>query len=97
MTPLSTALTVYFTAISLITIAATALDKLFAKKNMRRISEKTLIILALLGGSPAEYVTMRLIRHKTLHRKFMLGLPLIMLLQLGVIFILAYLYTEGIV
>lgn len=97
MTPLSTALTVYFTAISLITIAATALDKLFAKKNMRRISEKALIILALLGGSPAEYVTMRLIRHKTLHRKFMLGLPLIMLLQLGVIFILAYLYTEGIV
>ena len=97
MTPLSTALTVYFAAISLITIAATALDKLFAKKNMRRIPEKTLIILSLLGGSPAEYVTMRLIRHKTLHRKFMLGLPLIMLLQLGISFIFAYLYSKGIV
>lgn len=68
--------------ISLITVIATVADKIKAKKGSRRISEKTLIILALLGGSVAEYFTMRLIRHKTLHKKFMVGLPLIIILQL---------------
>lgn len=68
--------------ISLATTAVTAADKLKAKKGSFRVSEKTLIILALLGGSLAEYFTMRLIRHKTLHKKFMIGLPVIIIFQL---------------
>ncbi len=76
---------IYFAVISFITAVVTAIDKYKAKKGSFRISEKALFILALLGGSLSEYMTMRLIRHKTLHKRFMIGLPLIMLLQLTII------------
>lgn len=76
---------IYFAVISFITAVVTAIDKYKAKKGSLRISEKALFILALLGGSLSEYTTMRLIRHKTLHKRFMIGLPLIMLLQLTAI------------
>lgn len=95
MSPFAAVLIFYLGAISLITVVATCLDKFFAKRDMRRISEKALILLAVFGGSIAEYVTMRLIRHKTLHKKFMLGLPLITLLQVGFVFLLLYLSFKG--
>ena len=85
------AVLIYFALISLVSAAVTVADKQKAKKGSFRISEATLFILALLGGSLAEYLTMRLIRHKTLHKRFMLGLPLIILLQLaGVIALIVY-------
>lgn len=71
--------------ISLVTAAVTVADKIKAKRGSFRVSERALIILALLGGGVAEYFTMRLIRHKTLHKKFMLGLPLIIIFQLVLI------------
>ena len=78
----------YLGLISLITATVTALDKLFAKKKMRRISEKALFILAFLGGALAEYTVMKLIRHKTLHKSFMIGLPFIILLQTAALVII---------
>ena len=95
MSPFAAVLIIYLVIVSLITAVVTCLDKLFAKKDMRRVSEKALILLALFGGSAAEYITMKLIRHKTLHKKFMLGLPLIMLLQVGIVFLLFYLHFKG--
>lgn len=80
----------WFAFISLLTAIITVTDKIKAKKGSFRIPEKTLIILALLGGSVAEYSTMRLIRHKTLHKKFMIGLPLIIIFQLVLITALFY-------
>ena len=80
----------WFAFISLLTAIMTAADKIKAKKGSFRIPEKTLIILALLGGSVAEYSVMRLIRHKTLHKKFMIGLPLIIVFQLVLITALFY-------
>ena len=77
-----TAILIYFALISLITATVTAIDKHKAKKGAFRISEATLFILAILGGSLSEYLTMKAIRHKTLHKRFMIGLPLIMILQL---------------
>ena len=72
----------YIAVISLLTIAVTVYDKIAAKKRpKRRIRENPLLLLALLGGAPAEYVTMRIIRHKTKHKKFMVGLPVIILLE----------------
>lgn len=76
----------YFAGVSLITAIVTALDKYKAKKGKRRIPEATLFILALLGGSVSEYATMRLIRHKTLHKRFMIGLPVIIILQIALLF-----------
>ena len=81
---------VYLCAVSLLTAAVTAADKIRAKKHRRRISERTLMLLAVLGGSAAEWITMRLIRHKTLHAKFMIGLPLIFLLQLAAVLLLCF-------
>ena len=56
-------------------------DKNSARKSKRRISEKTLFILAFLGGAMGLYITMLKIRHKTLHKRFMIGLPIIIVLQ----------------
>ncbi len=86
MTPLLYACVTYFSAISLITAIVTVLDKHRAKKGGWRIPEATLFILALVGGSVSEYAVMRLIRHKTLHKRFMVGLPLIIVLQLALLF-----------
>lgn len=72
----------WFVFISLVTAIVTVADKVKAQKGSFRIPEKALFLLALLGGSVAEYAVMRLIRHKTLHKRFMLGLPAIITLQL---------------
>ena len=76
---------IYFLAVSLITAIITAIDKYKAKKGSFRISEATLFTLAAIGGAFSEYLTMRLIRHKTLHKRFMIGLPLIIILQITII------------
>lgn len=81
MSPFHLLILCYFICISLITAVVTILDKYKAKKGKWRIPEATLFVLALIGGSVSEYTTMRCIRHKTLHKRFMIGLPLIILLQ----------------
>ena len=50
--------------------------------------ESALLWLAALGGGPAMYAAMRIIRHKTLHKKFMVGIPVIVLLELLAAFLL---------
>lgn len=71
----------YLAFINLLTAAVTVIDKIHAKKKKRRVPEITLFTLAFLGGAVAEYAVMKAIRHKTLHKSFMLGLPAIILLQ----------------
>lgn len=56
-------------------------DKWKARKNRRRIPEATLMTVAALGGSTGVLLGMYLFRHKTLHPKFTLGIPLILALQ----------------
>ena len=85
---------IYLAVISLVTAIVTAIDKHKAKKGAFRISEATLFILALLGGSLGEYLTMKAIRHKTLHKRFMIGLPVIMLLQLTAIIVSAVYFLK---
>ena len=80
----------YIVVISLLSIIYTMVDKKLAIKEKRRVSEKTLFILAALGGSVAMYITMRKIRHKTRKRRFMIGLPLIFMLQVAILFFILY-------
>lgn len=68
--------------VSLAGIAVTIFDKLSAKRSGQRIPEFTLLLIAVLGAALPMYITMRLIHHKTRHKKFMIGLPLIFVLQL---------------
>ncbi len=77
---------IYLAVISIIAIAVTCYDKIAATKRPRhRTPEATLLLISALGGSVAMFVTMRIIRHKTKHMKFMIGIPVIMLLQIAAI------------
>lgn len=70
-------------AANAIAIVMTLLDKSFArKKGARRIPEWKLFAAALLGEAFGMYATMRRIRHKTLHKRFMIGLPIIFAVQI---------------
>ena len=73
---------------SVASLIAVILDKSRARKNGRRVSEATLFTLASLGGAPVMLLSMLLIRHKTKHLKFMLGLPLIILYQALIIYMI---------
>ena len=81
---------IYLAVISLVSVITTAWDKFCAKRDMWRVPEKTLLILSALGGSVAMYITMKTIRHKTKHPKFMVGIPVIIFLQAAVIAVLIY-------
>ncbi len=74
---------VYFVLINIISFCAFGLDKHLARHGHRRISERQLFLLALAGGAAGALLGMRLFRHKTLHRRFTIGLPLILLAQAG--------------
>ncbi|MBQ4091381.1 MAG: DUF1294 domain-containing protein [Clostridia bacterium] len=80
----------YIAIISLVSIVVCIYDKKISKKNRveLRTPEKTLLILSALGGSVAMLVTMLIIRHKTKHVKFMLGIPAIILVQAAAVWAL---------
>lgn len=66
------------------------IDKLKARKRGFRIPEATLFLVALMGGSIGSLVGMYLFRHKTRHRKFTIGMPIILLLQIALIAFLLF-------
>ena len=76
----------YLIIINFAAVLVTVSDKHRAKKHWWRIPENTLLLVAALGGSPAMLATMLLIRHKTRHPKFMVGIPLILILQVAVVY-----------
>ena len=74
----------YLALISVISIIVCIYDKIAAKKLPKhRTRESTLLLLSAIGGSVAMLITMLLIRHKTKHSKFMIGIPLIIILQVA--------------
>lgn len=83
-------LLIYLAAVNLAGVAAVFWDKWRARHSAWRIRERTFFIFALLGGTPGVYAAMRLCRHKTLHRRFMWGLPAIFLLQAAAVCAGAY-------
>jgi uncharacterized membrane protein YsdA (DUF1294 family) len=75
----------YFIIINIIASIMASSDKKRAVKGKRRIPERTLMIVGLFGGACGEYITMKKIHHKTLHKKFMIGLPLEIFLHIVII------------
>lgn len=57
-------------------------DKYRARKNLWRIPERTLMTVAALGGSIGSLAGMYLVRHKTRHPRFTIGIPVILALQI---------------
>ena len=79
---------VYIISINLVSDLVCCIDKRQARCQGRRISEKNLFALCLAGGALGMYFTMLRIRHKTRHKRFMIGLPLIILFQLAVLLLI---------
>lgn len=82
---------IYLCIINLISIFVCIYDKYAAKKNRSRIPEKTLFLLSFIGGSPLMLITMKIFRHKTLHKRFMIGIPIIIIFQIALVFTVIYL------
>ncbi|KGX93404.1 membrane protein [Pontibacillus halophilus JSM 076056 = DSM 19796] len=74
---------IYIVMINLIGVVLMRVDKQRAKRNQWRIQEKTLFGVAVMGGSVGIWTGMRLYRHKTKHSSFVIGIPLIAILQIA--------------
>ena len=75
----------YLLAINAVAFFAYGIDKLKARKGWWRIPESTLLLLAIIGRSVGAWLGMKAWHHKTMHKKFRYGLPLIILLQLSAV------------
>ena len=80
----------YLFAINIVSFFLYGIDKYKAKKGQWRISEATLLTMAAIGGSIGAWAGMRLWHHKTMHKKFKYGIPLIIIMQIALV---AYLHT----
>lgn len=78
-------LVAYLIAINTATFLTYAYDKHAARRGKPRVRERTLHLLALLGGSPAALAAQQLFRHKTAKRSFLLMFWAIVALQLSAI------------
>ena len=82
-------LALWLIAINLVTFLAFGVDKWKAKRketreSSRRVPVKTLFLLSILGGSVGALLGMRAFHHKTLHKTFRLGIPVILFLQITI-------------
>ena len=75
----------YLIGINIVAFVVYGIDKVKARKNKRRIPEATLLMLAVIGGSIGAWLGMKVWHHKTLHKKFKYGLPLILMAQIALI------------
>ena len=73
---------IYLLAINLITFIAMGIDKAKSKRGSRRIPEKRLFLLAILGGALGGVVAMKAWRHKTKHAAFVIGFPSILIINI---------------
>lgn len=80
----------YLALINLALLCVMGADKLRAKRHRRRVPERTLLALAVLGGSLGGMLGMLLFRHKTHHAKFYLGFPLIFLCEAVLAYVLFF-------
>ena len=81
-------LLVYLVIINAVGFCFMLVDKEKAKRNLWRIPEQTLLLIAALGGSLGTLMGMRIFRHKTLHLKFSLGVPALLVLHIVILILL---------
>ena len=73
----------YLLAINIVSFFLYGIDKYKAKKNKWRISEATLLMIAVIGGSIGAWVGMLIWHHKTMHKKFKYGIPVLIIFQVA--------------
>jgi len=89
MTEAAVWLSAYVAVMSIALMGMMGVDKRRARLGRRRISERRLLLWALLGGAAGGWIGMRLFRHKTKHRMFAVGLPVMTVLH-GVLLAAAF-------
>ena len=80
----------YLVAVNIIAMAVTLADKKASRRHRCRVQERLLFFIAIMGGSSFMYITMLSVHHKTKHKRFMIGLPIIIVLQIAAIIALFY-------
>lgn len=75
--------TIYLVVINVVTFFVYGIDKRKAKRSKWRVAESTLMLLAILGGSIGAWTGMKVWHHKTIHKKFKYGIPLIIIVQIA--------------
>lgn len=78
----------YLICMNLAGLSSMGIDKRRAIRHQWRISEATLFLIALLGGSLGSIIGMQLFRHKTRHWYFVWGMPVIFFAELALVFLL---------
>lgn len=79
---------IYYCIINAVGTLINIADKRLAIKGKRRISEKSLWVIGICGGAAGSYAAMKAVRHKTKHKKFMVGMPFLIILHAAVIAII---------
>ena len=74
-------LLIYLLAANIVTFVVFGIDKYKAKRGLWRIPEASLLTMAVIGGSIGAWLGTKVWHHKTLHKKFKYGIPLIIALQ----------------
>lgn len=72
----------YIVGVNILAFLVYGIDKWRAKKGKWRISEATLLLLAIIGGSIGAWLGMKVWHHKTMHKKFKYGVPAILIIQI---------------
>ena len=75
----------YFVCVNVLTFFVYGIDKWQARQGKWRISEATLLLFAVIGGSIGAWLGMRVWRHKTMHKKFKYGIPAILMIHIIII------------
>ncbi len=89
MADLTYLLYIYLAAANIVSFVMFGIDKSRAKRRAWRISEAALLISAAVGGSVGAIAGMIVFRHKTKHMKFLIGLPLILIIHLALWYLLS--------
>jgi len=76
------ALLYYIVGVNILAFLVYGIDKWKAKNGSWRISEATLLLLAIIGGSIGALLGMKVWHHKTMHKKFKYGIPAILIIQI---------------
>ena len=85
---LTKVLIIWLLIMTALTFILCAADKFAAKKQMRRVPEKTFFLLSALGGSIGMYAGMLTFRHKTQHWYFKYGIPAIIVAQVALLIVI---------
>ena len=76
---------IYLLIVNALGLLLMIVDKNRARKRLRRISENNLFTVAILGGSLGSIIGMQMMHHKTRHRKFTIGMPVILVCQMALL------------